>query len=91
MEHKDATITFSRRCHYEELIQSLLVRSINANKIGNRFCNVSFPSQNLLLRENWRLEMTKTLDRPETFFKQNFQKRKYDASGDRFCNSFTNR
>jgi len=34
--------------------------------------------------------MMKTLDRPETFFKQNFKKRKYDASGDRFCNSFAN-
>jgi len=46
-----------------------------------------------------RLEMMKTLDRPEsffkkifkTFFKQNFKKRRRDASGDRFCNSFTNR
>jgi len=26
--------------------------------------------------------MIKTLDRPETFFKQKFKKRKYDASGD---------
>jgi len=29
--------------------------------------------------ENWHLEMMKTLDRPETFSKQNFKKRKYDA------------
>jgi len=47
----------------------------------------------------WRLkEMMKTLGRPETFskknfktfFKQIFKKRRCDASGDRFCNSFTN-
>jgi len=46
MEYIDATITFSRRCndHYEELIQSLLVRSINANNIRNRFCKVWFLS-----------------------------------------------
>jgi len=37
------------------------------------------------------LEMMKTLDRPEIFFKQNFKKRKYYASGDWFCNSFTKR
>jgi len=35
--------------------------------------------------------MMKTLDRPESFSKQNFKKRKYNASGDRFWNSFTNR
>jgi len=35
--------------------------------------------------------MMKTLDPPETFFKQNFKNLKHDASGDRFCNSFTNR
>jgi len=35
--------------------------------------------------------MMKALDRPETFFKPNCKKRKYYASGDRFCNSFTNR
>jgi len=34
--------------------------------------------------------MMKTVGRPETLFKQNFKKRKYDASDDRFCNSFTN-
>jgi len=35
--------------------------------------------------------MMKTLDRPESFFKQNFKKRKYDASDDLICNSSTNR
>jgi len=30
--------------HYDEVIQSQLVRSINANNIGNRFCNVWFLS-----------------------------------------------
>jgi len=37
-----------------------------------------------LLSEEWRLEMMKTLDRPEsffkTFFKQNFKKRRCDAA-----------
>jgi len=27
--------------HYQELIQSELIRSINVNNIGNRFCNGS--------------------------------------------------
>jgi len=89
MEHKDAAITFSRRCNYGELIQSYLLRSINADNIGNRFWNVWFLLSNLLLSEDWRLEM-KTLDCPKTFFKKNFKKSKYDASGHRICNSFTN-
>ena len=32
-------------------------------------CNFWFLSQNLLLSEDWRLEMMKTLDRPESFSK----------------------
>jgi len=75
---------FSRRCNYWELIQSY------ANNIGNRFWNVWFLLSNLLLSEDWRLEM-KTLHCPETFFKQNFKKSKYDAAGHRFRNSSTNR
>jgi len=35
--------------------------------------------------------MMKTLDRPETFFKQKSKKRRCDASGDRFSNNCTNR
>jgi len=35
-------------------------------------CNVRFLSKNLLLSEDWRLEMMKTLDRPERF-SQNFK------------------
>jgi len=30
--------------HYEELMQSWPVRSVNANNIGNHFCNVWFLS-----------------------------------------------
>jgi len=42
--------------------------SVNTNNIGNRFCNVWFLSQNLLLIEDRGLEeMMKTMDRPETF------------------------
>jgi len=33
-------------------------------------CNVWFRSQNVLLRKVWRLEMMKTLDRPESFSKK---------------------
>jgi len=33
-------------------------------------CNVWFLSQNLLLSEDWRLEVMKTLDRPESFAKK---------------------
>ena len=89
IEYKDAAIMFSRRCNYGELIQSKLVRSVNANNIGNCLWNVWFLLPNLLLSEDWRLEM-KTLDCPETFFKQNFKESKYDASGHRFRNSLTN-
>jgi len=61
-------------------------------------CNIWFLSQNLLLSEDWRLEMIKTLYHPgpfskkifKTFFKQNYKKITCHASGDRFCNSFTN-
>jgi len=45
--------------------------------------NIWFLSKNLLLSEDWRLEMMKTLDRPESFskhfsklfFKQIYKKR----------------
>jgi len=61
--------------------------------------NVWFLSENLLMNQDWRLEMMKTLDRPETlskkifktFFKQHFKKSRCNISGDRFCNSITNR
>jgi len=33
-------------------------------------CNVWFLSYNLLLSEDWRLEMMKALDRPESFSKK---------------------
>jgi len=36
-------------------------------------CNVWFLSQNLLLSKDWRLEIMKTLDRPESFFKKIFK------------------
>jgi len=57
--------------HYEELIQNYPVRSINANKIGNRLCLQRLVSVvNIISEQDWRLETMKTLDRPESFFKK---------------------
>jgi len=75
--------------HYGELIQRELIRSIKANNIGNRFCNGSVVKFNaergLTFRDDQKVGS------PRNFLKQIFNKRKYEASGDRFCNSFTNR
>jgi len=58
---------------------------------------LGFSLRNLLLSEDWRLEMMKTLHRPESFsrnfskpFQANIKKRRCDASSDWLCNSFTN-
>ena len=90
VEHRDATITFSRRCNWSLWrIDTEQAGQVNQPQQYWKSLLQSLISVSKFIAE--RLEMMNTLDRPETFYKQNFIKRKCDASGDRFCNSFTSR
>jgi len=72
VEHKDFTITFSRRCN-EEQIQSWTVRSINANDIGNRHCLQRLVSVVRFISERGReFRNDENVGSPTTFFQNNF-------------------
>ena len=91
MEHVDATIIFSGRCnnHYEALIQNSLVRSTNANNIGNRLwlqrliSVVKFVAERgLPFRDDTNVRSPRKFFQKifKTSFKQILKKRRCDAS-----------
>jgi len=86
--------------HYEELIQNQRVRSINANKIGNRLCLQCLVSvvkfidgRRLAFRDDENVGLPRKIFRKmfKTFFKQILKKLRCDASSGWFCNSLIKR